>query len=423
MPHTVTPSRAVAPAFVARQPILDRRRRVCGYELLFRHSADARYAAVDGDVATAIVISDSLLSIGLDTLTGGHKAFINVGRRLLLDGIPTLLPADRVVLELGADIDATDDVLAACRDLRRAGYSLAIDDFVLTEGTADLVPLVDFLKVDFVFARRAAARARIVPAAKACTAALIAKKVETIQAFDAAVREGYTLFQGFFFGQPVTTEGRKVPSHQIVNIRLLRALQEPDISVDRLEQLIKQDAELCYRVLRTLNSAAFALRATVHSIREALVLLGCDTIRRWASLWALVTIGEQAHPELVAMAMTRARCCELVGGRTGGSDAAAEGFLLGTCSLLDVILGVPMEALLGDLPLAADTRIALLGGQNAMRQVLECALACEQGQWDRAGQLARALNLDPADLAAAHVEALRWTRDLRLGMSASVTGA
>jgi len=421
------PQSAIAPpdvdqVFVARQPILDRHRRIFGYELLFRHAVDARSAVVDGDYATAHVISDSVLAIGFDTLVGSHKAFVNVGRRLLLEGIAEILPPNRVVIELGADVEATDDVIAACRSLRRAGYSLAIDDFVLTGGTADLVPLVDFLKVDFVFAARAGARARIVPKPEGCTAALVAKKIETPDKFDAAMREGYAFFQGYFFGQPVTTEGRDVPGHQMANVRLLHALQDPHLGVDRLESLIKQDAALCYRVLRTLNSAAFALQATVHSIREALILLGCDTVRRWASVWALLTIGDHAHPELLTMALTRGRCCEALGRRVGGT-VANEGFLIGACSLLDTILGRPMDVILRDLPLAPATRAALVGTENTERRLLDCAIACEQGRWDAADAAVRALGLTPSDLASAQAGAFQWTREMGRGIRASGTDA
>jgi c-di-GMP-related signal transduction protein len=422
MSHAPVAPQAAAQAFVARQPILDRQRRVFAYELLFRRSGSVDETA-DPDVAAARVITDSMLTIGLDALAGDFKAFISVSKRLLLEGIPAILPPDRVVLELGADIEATDDVVSACRALRRAGYSLAIDDFVMTEWTAALVPLADYLKVDFAFASRAGARARIVPACEGRAAALIAKKVETRKAFDAAMHEDYALFQGFFFGQPEAAIGRHVSAEQVASINLLQALQDPNLAIDKLEQLIKQDPALCYRVLRTVNSAAFALRATVHSIREALVLLGCDAIRRWASVWTLLGLSEHAHPELITMAMTRARCCELLGGRMGGPDKAAEGFLLGMCSLLDAILGQPMDEILKGLPIDAVARAALLGEENHARRLLNCAVALERGYWVELDRLARVFKVDRMELAAVHAEALKWTRDLGRCINANSAGS
>jgi EAL and modified HD-GYP domain-containing signal transduction protein len=401
-----------AQVFVARLPILNRDRRVFGYELLFRASQHADPSGAALDFTAARVISDALLSIGLETLTDGRRAFVGVSRRLLLDGIPSVLPPERVVLELAADIEADADVVAACKSLRDAGYHIAVDDFVLTDWTADLVPLANFLKVDFMTTdpegRKAIETVRVNG-----SPVLIAKSIETMDAFDQAVREGYTYFQGFFFGRPIIAEGRDVPGQQMANLRLLRALHVPDLSVYQLEELIKHDASLCYRILRTVNSAAYMLQVPVQSIRQALVLLGRDTVRRWASLWSLAGLNDQAHSELVVMATVRARCCELLAGSVGGEDAASEGFLAGMCSLLDAILGRPMKAVLADLPLADETEAALLGEDNATRRLLDCVIAYEHGDWETAEQLARRAKIDPSLLPKAFADSLRWSREMR----------
>ena len=397
---------------MARHPILDRNRKVYGYDLRFQELPDGASSSTNGDIAAARVISDGILAIGLDNLIDGRKAFVNVGRNLLLEGIPAVLPPARVVIELSADIEADAEVVAACRELRTAGYSLAVDDFVLNEWTADLVPFANFLKVDFSEAPPDS-RAALAGTTGASHPMLIAKKVETLDAFDRASQEGFEYFQGFFFGRPLILQGRDVPGHKMAHLRLLRALNDPDLSVHHLENLIKHDAALCYRILRTVNSAAFALQAPVHSIREALVLLGRDTVRRWASLWALAGLNENAHAELTVMSTVRARCCEILAASTGDEEAAAEGFLVGMCSLLDAILGRPMEAILADLPVAESTRAALLGQDNRTRRLLDCAIAYEQGEWDRCATLATRAGITVAKLPQAFSEALLWSRELQ----------
>jgi EAL and modified HD-GYP domain-containing signal transduction protein len=412
MKGTAKPPAVGGQVFVARLPILNRDRRVYGYELLFRASQHADPSGAALDFTAARVISDALLSIGLDILTDGRRAFVGVSRRMLLEGMPSVLPPDRVVLELAADIEADADVVAACTALRNAGYQIVVDDFVLTDWTADLVPLANFLKVDFL-TTDPGIRKGIEKARTNGSPVLIAKSIETMDAFDQAVREGYTYFQGFFFGRPIITEGREVPGHQMANLRLLRALHVPDLSVHQLEELIKHDASLCYRILRTVNSAAYMLQVPVQSIRQALVLLGRDTVRRWASLWSLAGLNEQAHSELVVMATVRARCCELLAGSMGGEDAAAEGFLVGICSLLDAILGRSMKAVLADLPLADETQAALMGEDNETRRLLDCVIAYEHGEWETAEQLARRAKIEPTLLPKAFADALRWSREIR----------
>jgi c-di-GMP-related signal transduction protein len=397
--------------FVARQPILDRDRRVYAYELLFRDSAGASGSGTAASEATARVMCDAVVAFGLDTLTHGRPAFINITRDLLLEGIPTAFPPDRVVIELLETIEADDEVLAACRELRRKGYALALDDFVLTERTEALVPLADFIKVDFIGTDRRDARREIARCGREHQLALLAEKIESVEAFDEAGAEGFEYFQGYFFGRPVIHNAQKIPANQVSHFRLLNALQDPDLSVHKVERLVQHDASLCFRVLRTVNSAGFAQAARVDSIQQALVLMGVDTVRRWVSLWVLAGLSESAHPEVVDMASVRARCCELLMQRQAGPDAAAGGFLLGMCSLLDTILSRPMESVIEQLPLPAATQAALRGEDTPGRRVLECAMAYERGDWERVLSLATRAGLSAQALRVAHHDALRWSTE------------
>ena len=399
--------------FVARQPVLDKGRHVYGYELLLRPTPAAEQENVAPDRETAKVISNVFVEIGLDTLVDGRKAFVKVGRGLLLEGIPSVLPPSRVIIELAGDIEADADVIAACRELRGAGYAISVDDFVLNSWTEDLVSVANFLKINYPELPDAAAHARLASLAMSQPVKLIAKNVETLDLFEQATKDAFSYFQGFFFGRPLILQGRSVPGHQMANLRLLHALQDLNLSVHQLEDLVKHDAALCFRILRTVNSAAYALRNTVHSIRDAMVYLGRDAIRRWASLWVLAGLNERAHSELIAMSTVRARCAELIGQAIGGEEEAAEGFLVGLCSLMDVILERPMAKIVEEMPLSDETRDALLGRSNRRRRALDCVIAYERGQWDRSIVLAQTLKIKPTLLPKAYADALKWSRELQ----------
>jgi c-di-GMP-related signal transduction protein len=411
--HADSSTRTEGQVFVARQPILTRGRRVFGYELLFRSSVEADTAAgLPSEQASARVITDAVLSFGLDALTQGRRAFINVSRQILLEGLPAALPPDRVVLELLEDIEADDEVVAACQELKRAGYAIALDDFVLNERTAGLVPLADYIKIDCLAQSDAAAmRQEILALRPVGRPALVAEKIETVAQFERALRDGFEFFQGFFFGRPVTSGARQIPGDQVGHLRLLQAMQNRELTIDSLEHLIKHDTSICYRVLRTVNSAGYAQYRKVESIRQALVLLGVDTVRRWTSLWVLAGLSHGTHQELVVMSTVRARCCELLAGSTAGDEAASRGFLLGMCSMLDAILERPIESVLAELSLPDPTAAALRGEDNPSRRLLDCAVAYERGEWDRSLHLARQAGLDPPFLPVAHKNALRWATD------------
>jgi EAL and modified HD-GYP domain-containing signal transduction protein len=396
-------------AYVARQPILNAGGKVFGYELLYRAAAADASCQEAHDVAAARVLNDAVLTLGLETLTGGRRAFINLTRHLLLSDFATLLPPSAVVLEVLENVVVDAEVLDACQRLRGLGYSLALDDFTCGTGAEALLPHARYVKVD-VLSTSPAERQRIrtlVPQG----VMMVAEKVESAAMFS-ELRADYQLFQGYYFCRPTTFAAGALTARHMAYSRLLAALSGPDVTVAAVEELIKHEASLAFRVLRCINSAAYGIRREIRSIRQALVLLGLDQVRKWALVWGLAGLNMGSTPELVTVAILRARSCELVGQSLMTKDDAAEFFLLGLCSLLDAMLGRPMAEVVEDLPLSDHVRSALLGDQNLARFVLDAIVAYERGEWDRATELAHRAGTGPERLRSAYGDALRWAREL-----------
>jgi EAL and modified HD-GYP domain-containing signal transduction protein len=396
--------------YVARQPILDDKGQVYGYELLYRVDAE------DGgepslDLAAARVFTDAVLNVGLDTLTGGRPAFVNLSPSLLLGEAWKLLPPSTAVFELHSNIAVDQDVIEVCERMHGAGYALALGDFALGSDAEALLPYVAFAKVD-TLVTSLSAQAAIAKRLRPSDIRLIAENVETADGFDAARAAGYGFFQGHYFCRPRMCSAAALPARQVAYVKLLSALNRHDLSVSEVEDLIKHDVSLSYRVLRCINSAAFGLRREVHSIREALVLLGLAPIRSWASVWCLAGLNTGGTSELVTVALIRARCCELLAQGLEDRVNVSEFFLVGLCSPLDAMLGRPMEEAIADLPLSAEAEDALLGRPNTARSVLEATMAYESGAWDEATGAAARVGLSGATLADAYAGALRWAREL-----------
>ena len=183
---------------------------------------------------------------------------------------------------------------------------------------------------------------------------------------------------------------------------------DPDVTISEVDELIRRDAALSYRVLRSVNSAAFGGGRQVSSIREALVFLGLNQIRQWATVWALAGADERPS-EAMTMSLLRARHCEFIGRQTADSDTGAAYFLLGLCSLLDVLLDRPLPYLLESLPVSPPVREALLGNDNVERRLLDAVIAYERGAWDIAAQSARHAGISEAILPDAYSDAVRWS--------------
>lgn len=395
---------------VARQPILDARQQVFGYELLYRAAAADQACVQENGSVSARVIGDALLGIGFETLTDGRRAFINLDMQTLLADASGLLDPEQVVLEILESVAVTPEVVAMCASLRERGYAIALDDFVPGSPAEALVPLARFVKLDVL----TLGADQLQPTTKRLLAAgvtVVAEKVETAEVFERARTAGCSLFQGYYFCRPVTFSGRALPANQLTQMRLVAALNQPSVSLGAIEDLLKHDASLSYRVLRSVNSAGFGLRREVHSIREALLLLGLDQVRKWSSIWALA--GLNTGPgELVTMTVIRARCCELIGQALDRSDNGAAYFLLGLCSLLDALLGHPMNVVTRELPLDPEILEALLGEPNDARRALDAVVHFEQGRWDEAAAITTSLGLAADSLPDAYADALGWARKL-----------
>ena len=222
---------------------------------------------------------------------------------------------------------------------------------------------------------------------------------------------GFALFQGYYFCRPETFAVQPMSARQLTQFRLMAALYRQDVPLQTIEDILKQDPALGVRILRAVNSAGAGLRRRVHSLREAVLLLGLERIRKWASVWGLGAVN-RGSPELLSMTMVRTRCCELLGECLGRPDRGAGFFLLGLCSLLDVMIRQPMETAIGELPLCDETREALLGGQTMPRYILDAVTSYERGAWADAESSATRAGVASRDLAAAFNSALRWTSQI-----------
>jgi EAL and modified HD-GYP domain-containing signal transduction protein len=393
--------------FVARQPIFDRQNEVVAYELLFRGSRANHYTGTDADSASFTTLNNALHLIGLDALTGGRRAFINFTRRLLIEEAYTLLPPSIGVIELLENVEPDKPVVDACRRAKEAGYTLALDDFVFGEQYRELLTLADIVKIDYLNTSEAE-RERWGKLAQHYNVDLLAEKVETHETLQHAHRFGYSLFQGYFFCRPEVHEAVDLQAGHNSYLRFLQELNTPELDYDRLEEVIKQDTSLCYKLLRYLNSAALGLRQKVTSIHQGLALMGEQPLRKWGSLVALTGLAENKPAELITSCLVRARFCEQLADATSQGHRRDELFIMGLVSRLNAVMNRPIRELLEQLPLEDEVRDALLGRRTGLGRIYNLVRACERGDWDRVIALSDQLELDHDHVAHQYRQALEW---------------
>ena len=396
--------------FVARQPILDGNKALYAYELLFRSGPENFFPSVDPDVASARVITSSTSVFGPHSLTVGRKAFVNVTRNLLTGDLLSILPNDWVVIELLETIEPDDEVLAACKMLKKSGYLLALDDFVEQAGYEPLIDLADFLKVDFLTTKPE--RRRELAERYGGRVHLIAEKVETLEDVREGLELGYEYFQGFYFCQPEVVARREIPGFKLNYLRFIEEISRPELDFGRLAQVVEQEVSLSVKLLRFLNLAAFGFSGRVNSVRDALVLLGERALRKWATMIALCDIGEDKPRELIVTSLVRAGMCERLAPGCKLNTHRDDLFLVGMLSLMDTLVGRPMTELVEETAVSAKIRAGLVEDDSLLGRVRSLVVAHERANWGQVATLAADLGVSESVIPDLYTQAVDWAREV-----------
>lgn len=397
--------------FVARQPIFDSRMKLFGYELLYRRSNNNFYEGDDDDQATAALFTDSFF-MGYDELIDGTRGFINFSEKLLKEGVPLLLPRDRLVVEVLERVEVTGDVIEACRELKMQGYTLALDDFVFSESYEPLLKIADIVKIEFPI-MPAAQQAELIKRYRTHIV-FLAEKVETQDEYCCAVKAGYSLFQGYFFSRPLMVGAREIGTLNNNMVLIAKKLSEPDPDFKAIAAIIERDVELSYKLLRIANSAYYGARVQITSIHHALVKLGVQDLLRWGNLILLKGLSRTDNTEVVKASIVRARILSRFAVVSGRPKQESEYFLTGLFSSIDVLLHQSMEQVMDRLPLSDTVKNALLGDSSVLRRALNAVLCFERADFHCTDTFLLGESLSADTFMSLYYEALRWQQTLDL---------
>jgi len=364
--------------YLARQPIFDRQQEIKGYELLYRDGRSGNMANIyDDDAATRGVLSDALTVFGLSSLTRGRPAFVNFTRNLLLGDFAQMADPGEIIIELSAGEEFDSRLTRKLIELQRAGYILALDGYTGDARLNQALSLFPIVKVDFRQAGETACR-DIAKRLGHTSTRLLAEKVETAQEFDAAVKLGFHLFQGYFLEKP-TCLSKHIPSLAAATYgRLINTLLRPAVDFDECSRIVETDVTLTYLMLRRVRTAQYYRGNVISGIKQAMVMMGTEELRRWICL-VLTRQSNVTHSDtLPKQAFVRGRFIEELMRHSKDAPNPQEGFLMGMFSLLDQVTGTAIDNLLEDLSLAQPLKDALLGrGENVYSRFLQYALVYE----------------------------------------------
>lgn len=381
---------------VGRQAIYDPQRQLVSYELMFRAGGLAEADELAGEQATSQVIASTFGTFGLDKISDGRPVFINFTRAFLTGVIPIPVAPDNVIVEVVDQVDVDHELLLGLGHLRTAGYRIAVDNYRGDLSRSALVEIADFVKLD-VNTLPTMVVPGLVEQCRRAGATLLASDVDDPEVFNRCVDLGFELFQGPYLQRPTVLEKRTLSPSQLICIRLLNDLADPEVPISRIEQMVGTDPGLTMRLLRTANSAASGAGREVTSLRQALVLIGPRLLRSWVVLTLLEGGTTRNSSDDLWSVLARAYACQRLA--VHQADLA---FTVGLLSGAAELLGSAPADVADGSGVGAEARAALLDGEGEAGRALTAVLAHERDDMEAV----TATGLVPFDVSRAYLESL-----------------
>lgn len=404
--------------FIGRQPIFNAQEQVVAYELLYRNNDKNAFPMVDADAATVDVLINTFLSIGIDHVTKGKPSFVNFTENLLMDTTLDYINPTQVVVEVLEDVPITKELVQRIIELRKRGFKIALDDFIMDEDILiydELFANVDYIKIDFLLtplAERMEMENKI--KTQFPKIQLLAEKVETRQQYEVAKRTGYVLFQGYFFEQPQIIKSREIPANAMQYFQIISILRDEEPNIDILTENIEREISLSYKLLQLINRSSKRSKSKVRSIKQAILLLGLAELHKWIYLLAMREIklnkDDDIFDELMRASLFRAKVCEKVA-RLNYKGNFSEYFLIGLFSLIDSLLKRPMNDVLKHLPLSESIVETISGNDTEMQPYLQFSIALSKLDWAGINELAEGLNIQSECILPIYEEVEAWVAD------------
>lgn len=388
---------------IGRRSIHDRARTVVGYELLFRPGPGLANAPLaDRDRSTSAVISTAFGQFGLHRLGERRNLYLNMTRALITGELPLPFGPLNVVLEVVEDLQIDAELMAGVVDLKHRGYRLAIDGQVAGPEHAQLLGLVDVVKLDVGLAGAELLEFAQYVREAVPQARLMAEAVDTEAAFRASLAAGFDLFQGDHFNRPVTPGAAGVSPSQTISLQLLSALSSPDTTLAEVQRIVSADPGLSLRILSTVNSAAGSGRQ-ITSLPQAIVLLGRRSLSAWVMLAALGGHPDGRRQDMIDV-LTRARACELLTPQLRGIEPATA-YAVGLLSGVVEVMGADAVRIARATRLDDEMTAALVHREGQLGALLDAV-----EQFEQTGQTVA--SIDAADVSRAHLHALGTAIDI-----------
>ena len=396
-------------AYVARQPILSRKKQTIGYELLFRDGESNAFPNIEANQATSRLLVENFMSTGCNPALESPRSFINFPQESLISLVPTAFPKRKIVVEVLETCTPNDELFSAIKHLHRMGYIIALDDFSLDAAWDRFLPYSHIVKLDIMqLGIETACKYVKQRKQQGCKRHYLAERVETNDEFQQAFDAGFHFYQGYFFSKPQIIKNRVVKPEELLTMQLFQEVCRTEVNFVRIEQLIAQDVSLSYQLLKFVNTASARLENPISSFKQALVYLGEEQIKMFVTLIATAHAAINKPKELYKQSLVKGRFCELMICRIQNGTPGQQAFIVGLFSLLDALLDRKLDDVLDQLSLSKEIEQAILLRVGLLGSMLALYESLDTGDWEEIDKTSRLLGFSPKTVEKTYQDAEQW---------------
>lgn len=394
--------------FLGRQSIYNNDEKIVAYEILYRSSLDNSFDKNTEQEEATYKVIQNILSFGLETITNNKIAFINFPEDVINSDMATLLPKERIIIEVLETVKPTVQVMKNLKLLKKRGYLIALDDVCKYSQIESFLEVVDIVKIDYKLSNKFD-RFNIfqIMSDKNINIKMLAEKIETQEELEEAKLLGFDYFQGYYFSKPVVIEDEELSTKNITIFNIMIELLKEEFDICRMEDLIKSDVGLAYKFLKFINSAYFNFIQEVSSIKNAVALVGRHELRKWLSVISISEMNMKIGHEHANNIIIRARMCELIAEKKiHNSENMA--FMLGLFSDIHLLVNKPLDESIALLPISIEVKDALFGNDNIYRDILDLVIAYENMDEKTIESVASKIDIDSDLIGQIYLEAIEW---------------
>jgi len=398
-----------APGHIVHAMLLDSRKRTVGYRLGWRATgAPAAQGGPAGFKPLLRAISHHLNGDGRAWALDEMELFVDATIESLFASELQELPAEHMVLCMSLRDMSDADARPMLMYLREQGFGFMLCGASEVPEDPELRRIVTHMDVGTV---NPLVLARMSEGPDPLRVQWVATRIHDLGDLDASANFHMKAFVDGGF--PLLPVGQLVdalqPDAQLI-VKLMRMIHRNE-DTREIEATLKLDARLTYRLLRHINSPAIGGGVEIHSLRHAVSMLGYTPMFRWLTMLLASSHSTAGTPYMTKKAIIRGRFVELLGQGLLPPAEADNLFVVGMLSLIDQLLGVPMEEILGHVHLPPPVQDAILRRSGVYGAFLALAESCES-DGALAAELAEELFLSQDQVNGAHLMALAWAQDV-----------